>query len=375
MKRSVLASGLLVSFLVAGGEPVQGQTPAPVYQNQKATPHFKLDVLTRQEWTQDIFVSATDFKDESRRLIRLRPRLEFGTEKFLMAVGGDFNYGSDENTEPPAGSTSLNLLRDNYKSRDARLDLAFFSFKPASWLRLKGGRFPMPLGLTEMIWDKDLRPQGGAASLELGAKGGLTFVATVLGARGSHVFDDEDTNMVTLSGELGLPMGQEGQFLLTGSYLKFTRLDSLAPFIRRQNTRVAGAIVNDYRIVDVVARVQGGGNSPVQLVADLSWNTAVDENKRGLWLAAVLGSLENTRARLEYVYAKVDKDATVAAYGTDDFFWVTGWEGHRGDLGARIDARSSAHIVGQLQRFKDSPRVEERDHWVKRYRLEVRYSY
>jgi hypothetical protein len=33
------------------------------------------------------------------------------------------------------------------------------------------------------------------------------------------------------------------------------------------------------------------------------------------------------------------------------------------------------HVVGQLQRFKDSPRLEERDHWVKRYRSDVRISY
>jgi len=33
------------------------------------------------------------------------------------------------------------------------------------------------------------------------------------------------------------------------------------------------------------------------------------------------------------------------------------------------------HGVGQLQRFKDSARVEEREHWVKRYRSEIRISY
>jgi hypothetical protein len=31
--------------------------------------------------------------------------------------------------------------------------------------------------------------------------------------------------------------------------------------------------------------------------------------------------------------------------------------------------------VGQLQKFKDSPRPEERDHWVKRLRLEARINF
>jgi hypothetical protein len=56
-------------------------------------------------------------------------------------------------------------VRDNYKSRDARFDLAFGRLEPASWIRIEGGRFEMPVRLTEMIWDRDLRPQGGALTL------------------------------------------------------------------------------------------------------------------------------------------------------------------------------------------------------------------
>ena len=80
---------------------------------------------------------------------------------------------------------------------------------------------------------------------------------------------------------------------------------------------------------------------PVQLVADYCWNTAAERGNQGLWLAAVLGSTDVSRARLEYTYAKVDKDATVAAFNADDFFWGTGWEGHRGDLGTSRTARAA----------------------------------
>ena len=65
----------------------------------------------------------------------------------------------------------------------------------------------------------------------------------------------------------------------------------------------------------------------------------------------------------------------MAAYATDDFFWSTGWLGHRGDLGIKVTDNVAFHIVGQLQRFKDSARIEERDHWVKRYRYDIRVSY
>jgi hypothetical protein len=32
-------------------------------------------------------------------------------------------------------------------------------------------------------------------------------------------------------------------------------------------------------------------------------------------------------------------------------------------------------MIGQLQRFKDSPSVLERDHWVRRLRIELHASY
>jgi hypothetical protein len=328
---------------------------------------FKGDGLARQEWTRDFFDGAGN---QDRWRLQARPRLEFGISSLLFGVGGDFNYSKDENTEPLPGAASVALLRDNYKSRDARLDLAFLRLK-ASWLQLQGGRFEMPVGLTEMIWDKDLRPQGGALTLEKkDASGARRFAVTGLYSQGSHVFQDEKTQMFLGMAEIG---GSTGS--LTGSYIEWRRLDRIEPMIRRQNTRASGEYVNRYRIVDGVVRVQRGGQVHTQLVFDYCRNLDVDEDNQGIWVAAVLGALTSSRARLEYTFATVDKDATLAAYATDDFFWGTGWEGHRTDFGFRAGDHGSLHAIAQWQRFKDSPRIEEREHWLKRYRIELRVHY
>ena len=128
----------------------------------------------------------------------------------------------------------------------------------------------------------------------------------------------------------------------------------------------------DYRVVDLVARLRTSGRVPTLLVAEYCWNTEADTLNKGLWAAVVFGSTQTGRARLEYTYAKVDRDATLGAYATDDFVWATGWDGHRLDLGVRTGGHTTVHAVGQLQRFKDSPRDFERDVWVRRYRLEWR---
>lgn len=363
MKRILLAA--VVSCCFASVAPAQTHQSSKQYS-------FKLtgDGLGRYEWTRDFFAPAGQPRpsNDSRWRLQARPRLELGFSSLLLGVGGDFNYSQDENTVPAPA-----LLRDNYKSRDARLDLAFLSLKPVDWLQLQGGRFEMPFGLTEMNWDRDLRPQGGALTIEKKDKAGTRRIAlTGLYGQGSHAFDDGKAKLFL--GQLELAAAGGGT-TLTASYLEWRDIDQITPSIRRQNTRVNGAYTREYKIVDGVLRLRRGGQVSSQLVIDYCRNVALSTDNRGLWIAVVLGSTLTAKGRLEYTYADVDKDAALAAYATDDFFWATGWTGHRADLGLRAGDHSAIHVVGQWQRFKDSPRADERDHTLKRYRAELRVRY
>jgi hypothetical protein len=360
------------------------QDSPPLFQpEQQYSFKFKADGLVREEWTQDIFDGGGRFHSEDRWRLRLLPRIEMGINKVTLGFGGDFNYSQDENDQPPTQA----IIRDNYRSRDARVDLAFARVQATRGLRIEGGRFDMPVALTEMLWDRDLRPQGGALTLEshdAAARPRLSL--TLLAAKGSHVFDDSGTAMLLASGAVFFGAGEHGRIELRPSFIHFTGTEDLEARIRRQNSRQAGLLFMDYDVLDTVLRYRRDGRVPVQLVADVSWNVGADPTVRtpgetprkydqGLWLAAVLGSTRSARARLEYTFAHVDKDATVAAYTTDDFFWGTGWEGHRGDFGLKVAEHVAIHAIAQLQRFKDSPRPEERDHWVQRYRTEIRLVY
>ena len=358
MKNPLLAAGALCLAASA-------QAQAPGQASQQYSFNVRGDALARYEWTRDLFDSG----DTSRWRLQARPRVEIGVGSLLVGAGGDFNYSQDENTKPLAGATSVPLLRDNYKSRDKRLDLAFLSFKPADWLQIQGGRFEMPPGLTEMIWDKDLRPQGGAITFEKkDAAGVRRFALTGLFAQGSHYFEDGKAKMFLGQAEIG-----SSTVSLTGSYIEWREINEIEAMIRRQNTRVAGSYTQDYRVVDGVLRLKKEGQVNSQLIVDYCRNLAADENNQGLWVALVVGSTHSARASFEYIYAKVDKDATLAAYATDDFFWSTGWAGHRAGLGLRLSDHSAVHAIAQWQRFKDSPRLAEQEHWLKRYRVELRF--
>ena len=371
MRLAALAAPLVVTALAA---VAAAQDPDLVYQQQKKKSFaFAADTLFRYEWTRDI-PTADGLVNDDRYILRVRPRVELNLGPIELGVGGAFYFSGVENDVPPAGQQALTFVRDNYRSRDARLDLAYGKLQLGP-VTAQGGRFFMPIPFTEMIWDRDLRPQGGAAALEFQSQSsGNRFALHGIYATGSHVYEDESV-MYGGALELRLAGGQDSSLQLVGSYLQFEDLNDLEPAIRRQNTRVAGRIVGDYQVVDVVARITRGGQLPLQLIADYCWNTALDENNRGLWLAVVMGDIGTSRARAEYTYAKVDRDATVAAFNGDDFLWGTGWEGHRADLGTGTVKSSSVHAIAQWQRFKDSPDPVVRDQWVTRYRLEWRTTF
>ncbi|MGE5127807.1 MAG: hypothetical protein ACM3PV_16050 [Betaproteobacteria bacterium] len=369
------AAPLALALFCAAAATAGAQDATPVYQQQKQQSfRFAGDSLARYEWTRNEPDGSGGLVNESRWRVQLRPRVEATIGPFDFGVGGEFNYSKDRNYEDASGATPP-LIRDNYRSRDARLDLAFARLKLGPVVA-QGGRFFMPLPLTELIWDRDLRPQGGAAGIEITGKSGSLsrFAVTGIYAKGSHVFEDQSL-MYGGGVELKLATNANSSFQVLGSYLQFDKLDRLEPAIRRQNTRLGGLIVNDYRVVDVVARISSSGQVPLTLVGDYCWNTALSSGNRGLWLALVLGSTELSRARAEYTYAKVDRDATLAAFNTDDFFWGTGWEGHRADLGTSMAKGSSIHAIVQWQRFKDSPDPVVSQQWVTRYRVEWRTSY
>jgi len=360
----------LLCLVVLGGglgaAPAAAQ--APVYQRESPV-GLKVDGFYRREWTNNLFSGD----DQKRWRFQLRPRLEIHAGALELGVGGDFNHSDSDNTKPPEGETTLRLQRDNFASRNARLDLAFGRLEPFSWLRLSGGRLAMPLLLTEMIWDRDVRVQGGEIALRARDRGGFGELGVAgLASRGGHVFDDTGVNTVMVAGFL-----QRGRLDLQASFIRFTDLEGMDPSLIRQNSRspTGGYLYDRYDVIDLVARLHRDEGASTELVVDYAWNRAAETDNRGVWLRLRLGSITLARGLLEYTYADVDRDATLAAYATDDFIWSTGWQGHRGELAVRATDNSSVHLTAQWQRFKASPIPEERDHWVQRYRIDLRIAY
>ena len=361
----------LAALVVLVAHPAAAQSGQ--YGQKKQSFRFTGDALTRYEWTLKI-PTPDGTIDENRYFLQARPRVEAVFGPVELGVGGLFNYSRDDNTIMPDG-TLRPIVRDNFFSRDARFDVYYAKVK-AGPIRAEAGRLLMPMLLPEMIWDADLRPRGGVLSLVFDQGGSLSrFAIRGIYTRGSHWFPDE-SEMLGGSVELAIETGRESLFALGGSYLDFRKLDTLDPQIRRQNARnLAGLFVFDYRVADIQARIVTAGQVPFAFTIDYCWNTALSEDNKGLWLHLTMGQLEISRTRLEYTYARIDRDATVAAFNSDDFFWGTGYQAHRFDLGAATGRGNSFHGIASWQQFKDSDVPDERDRWVQRYRIEWRYTF
>jgi hypothetical protein len=343
-------------------------------QSQSQSFSFAGDAFTRYEWTRSIPTPDGSTVNEDRYVVQARPRVQLSLGFLELGVGGQFNYSGDDNTELPDGEPAT-LVRDNFFSKDARFDLYYGKVK-AGPVVAQGGRMVMPLLLTGMIWDEDLRPLGGALSLEFGAPGSSArFALRALYATKSHWFEDE-SEMLGGSVEIAFESGRTTRLVLGGSYIDFRDLEGLDTRIRRQNTLgPLGGFVFDYRVADIQARLVATGQVPYSLVVDYCWNTAIGEGNKGMWAGLSLGQVGTSVARLEYTYAKIDRDATLAAFNSDDMYWGTGYEAHRVDVGAAASRSSSVHAVASWQKYKDSPIPEERDQWVQRYRVELRYTF
>jgi hypothetical protein len=378
MKKKAVAriSSLLALVLWAVASPAGAQ-------QQKQAP-ITGDILVRQEWNDDFFTTP-DPVPSSRTLFQIRPRFEVETNTLRMGVGADINYSTKNNLEPEGIPLPLTLIRDNYDSRSIRLDLAYLGLNLSSAIKLDAGRMKMPFRLTDMIWDRDLRIQGGSLvwTLFQGPTVEPTVRASGVYSRGSHAFaDSKDPDGSSLGegvtmtgGSLDVGFGSAKRLDLSGSYLDFDDLQFLEPKIRRQNTRVAGLLVKEYGVIDIALRLRTESPIPIQLVADWAHNHKTPTQNNGFWASVVLGSLSGTKYRADYTYAKVDKDVTVAAYAGDDFFWGTGWLGHRAELAFAQSPKASFHVIGQMQQFKDSPNLAERSNWLKRFRLEARTNF
>jgi hypothetical protein len=136
---------------------------------------FSGDVRLRAEPT---FGGPTD---RSQDRFRERIRLRFNVEAQLNdQLKGGFSLASGDLNNP----ISTNQTANQYDTRKPiAIDRAYATYNP-SWFRpltLTGGKFAYPWSNTELVWDKDLNPEGAGETLAFNVKTPILKKFSVVG--------------------------------------------------------------------------------------------------------------------------------------------------------------------------------------------------
>ncbi len=301
------------------------------------------------------FTSGNPAEDDPRN--RFRFRLRYGFEKTLlpdMKVGFFLSSGS---TNDP---TSTNETFDgNFVYKTTVIERAYATYAP-SWaergpiekLEITGGKFknPFETGTSEIIWDRDVRPEGAYEKIDFNIVNSENFKVTGYATAGQFILNEDATlGSGTIGGDaelwavqLGLnpkfktPLGDKPVSLLTAvSYYGFSEYAEKGHFgsFARGNPNITGSpseldagsfqifeLYNELKIpLDPLPglrlffdwAINGGEDAPDQALggADDAWALGAR-----LGEAKIKGNWE-----VGYEYRLIEPNSVVGAFNDSDF--------------------------------------------------------
>jgi len=264
---------------------------------------------------------------------RVRSRARLGalwsgeTLEFGLAVEGAL--GSDSNDDNVRNN-------DNEASDDFNLDQAWLRWRFGEDGALLLGKSEFGLVLGSMIWDRDLRPAGATVqeSFALGERQRLGVVAGYV--LGDLLYGD-DSRIGALQAGWFWHEGEPVQGSAVLSYLDFSDLQDLTRSgLARTNRISGGRLVSDYRLLDLNAGISVDlAGRPLRASVDLVRNLGADDLRDAARGELAWGdSRQDGGWELGYAYQRIQRDAAMAAFNSDDWWfhsWVRGfgvWAGY-----------------------------------------------
>ena len=256
---------------------------------------------------------------------------------------------------------------DNERSNGVGLDQLFVRWRPGENTSVNLGKTPLPLELSPMVWDQDLRPAGVALdhSFPLSEFDRLQLVAGYFA--GEHLYGD-DSRIGAI--ELGWRWheGAPTRAAVLVSYLDFSDLGELTKQgLARTNTIVSGKLANDYRLLD--AQLVGHaelGHWPFEARLDYVNNLGADAANEGARFSLVAGDRRQPgQWEFGFAFQRIQRDAVMAAFNSDDWWFHSAVRGGMPWIGYGIDRTWNVRLAGFHERR------DGLDEYTDRIRLDV----
>ncbi len=279
-------------------------------------------------------ISEDGKDDRERHRIRARTAL-IAQATDNVEIGLGFATGGDD----PVSTNQT--LGGGGSTKDIRLDLAYFKWKPNEFF-LGGGKYVNPYYKpykSGLIWDGDLRPEG----LFVGYAGDKLF------ANATYIHLNSDSKDGVDEAIWGLQAGTNiGPVTLAAGYLDVPT-KGLPPiydgafFGNSSEAGIDGDVyAYDYELITLGADASFNiGDLPLGLYLDYVQNQDADDNDQGYIIGAKLGSARKQGSwQLQYQYQELEADATFALV-TDSDFMGGGTDGKGHKIGAAYALQSN----------------------------------
>ena len=335
-------------------------------------------------------------RDQSQDRFRERIRLRFNAEARLNdQLKGGFSFASGDLNN----SISTNQTANQYATRKPlAIDRAYATYNP-SWFRpltVTGGKFAYPWFNTELVWDKDLNPEGAGETLAFNVKTPVLKKFSLVGFQipfaenKRTAVNDKSFYNTMVYGEQLQTFWQFGGRIKLSAYTSFydwKYADSIALSVATANNTspdngllplnnnglqnsiamvtvtnaVTGAktitsaqFASKFGILDSLAQLDIRTPSerwPITFVGDFAQNTRACENVRNIPVAAVYSAPCDSRARhgywLEgrigrtdrkgdwqfgYTRIVIEREAIIGAFNYSEIFPANNVEIHRSEV-------------------------------------------
>ncbi len=259
-----------------------------------------------------------------------------------LAITGKVSPEIDATVQLATGSTdpvSTNqTLTGSFSSKDVRLDMAYFEYKPIKTpgVSIEGGKFHNPFfkpGSSELIWDSDISPEGGAVNYT------QDFNNVTLTLIGAGLWIEErskgnDSYLAAFQGVSRFNFNEKKTSLAVGgSYFNYVNSKGYPVFFGPEDPMGNTAVevtsgetsyfeyAEDYELFEAMGELTHHfAPLPVTVMGDYVTNTAADSLNTGWLLGIRIGKAKKQGSwGVRYIYRRVEKDAVIGIFTDSDF--------------------------------------------------------
>ncbi|MCD6352983.1 MAG: putative porin [Proteobacteria bacterium] len=291
---------------------------------------FKGDLRLRYQW-QD--------REEKKARHRGRVRFRFGAEtKVLNDLKVGFRLASG-GTDPRSTNQTF---QDSFSSKGINLDMAYAQWEPTGWFSLIGGKFKNPLWRpSDLIWDGDINPEGGAAHFNYKASKQLGLFANA----GFFILDEvkssgDDPLLWIIQPGFNWKINDKATLKAALSYYGFSNVEGHElDHSEDTNTRAAsGGLKYDFDSIVLSAELgtKPGFINYAGIFGDYVNNTDPSDDDSAWLIGLKFGDKKVKKKgqwQAKYSYRRVERDSILDTFPDSDFFsGKTNVKGHEGAI-------------------------------------------